>query len=780
MRNDLVNELSTNFIEYAAAVNGDRAIPDAKSGLKPVATRIIYGALEGGRVSSKPHVKCAKIVGDVMGTYHPHGDTSIYGAMVRLSQNWIMRYPLIDGHGNFGNIGGDGPAAMRYTEARLSKLAEDGLLYNIKKRNVPFKPNYDETTEEPITLPALFPNLLCNPNTGIGVAMACNWLPHNLKEVAQAIFDYMDGNPVTLPGPDFPTGGVIINKNDIPTIMKTGHGSVKVRGKYTIDKQKITFYEIPYGTKTEDLLTEIGKLSDDKEIEGINDIRDESNKKGLKLVVECDKHTPPEGVVKKLFAKTNLQTSISYNQVALVDKTPTELNLVDCIKIYINHNIDCIIAESKFDLAKAQARLNIVLGLLIALEDIDNVIALIKSSEGSADAKEKLIVKYNLNEAQAKAILDMKLAKLAKLEKIELQNEQKSLVDLISKLNMLIAEPELQKAELRERLSALVKKYGDNRRTELIQIDMKPEEKEIAEVIPEDCVILLTKTGYIKRLPLRTFKVQRKNGKGVKSEDEALLDSISTNTVDTLMIFTTKGKMYRLLTDHVPVGTSASRGVPIETLVNMDADEKVAAITSLHRKSPAEFVVFITKKGLIKKTCLSEYTKVKRSTGIAAINIKDGDAIANVTFINYEDMILVTKNGMSIHFTTTDINPIGRATAGVKSIKLAEDDEVIVGLPIHNKEDKLAVFVEHGLGKKTSLDEIPVQGRTGKGLSIYKMSPSTGHIVGAMMICDEDNILLVGKPNSICISAKEVPEYSRMSMGNMMVKGSKIISTVKL
>ena len=341
--NELVTELSQNFIEYAASVNSDRAIPDAKSGLKPVAKRILYGAFVEGRSSNKPHVKCARIVGDVMGSFHPHGDSSIYGALVRLSQPWIMRYPLLDFHGNQGSINGDGPAAYRYTEARLSKFCEDGMLQGIKKRNVDFIPSYDESTEEPVTLPAIFPNLLCNPNSGIGVAMACNWLPHNLNEVATAIYDYMDGKEPMIPGPDFPTGGIIINSKDIPMIIKTGHGSVKVRGKYKIEKSNIVFYEIPYGTTIEGLLSEIGKVCDEKEIEGISEIRDESNKKGIRIVIECEKNVLPEAIVNKLYGKTNLQTSVSYNQVALIDKTPTQLGLKDCCKIYVDHNIDCLI-----------------------------------------------------------------------------------------------------------------------------------------------------------------------------------------------------------------------------------------------------------------------------------------------------------------------------------------------------------------------------------------------------------------------------------------------------
>lgn len=780
-RIDLNKELSTNFIEYAAAVNGDRALPDARSGLKPVATRIIYGAFHEGRLSSKAHVKCAKIVGDVMGTYHPHGDSSIYGAMVRLSQPWVMRYPLIDGHGNFGNIGGDGPAAMRYTEARLSKLSEEGLLLNIKKKNVDFKPNYDETTEEPVTLPAIFPNLLCNPNTGIGVAMACNWLPHNLTEVAQAIYDYMDGKEeITLPGPDFPTGGVIINKNDISTILKTGHGSVKVRGQYRIEKQNIIFYEIPYGTRTEDLLEEIGKACDEKEIEGISDIRNESNKKGLRIVIECKKDMSPETVVRKLFAKTNLQTSISYNQVALVDKTPTELNLKDCIKIYVDHNIQCLKKESEYDLKKAEERLNIINGLLIALEDIDNIIALIKKSESAAAAQANLIEKYKLNEAQAKAILDMKLAKLAKLEKVKLESEKKELLEVIDYLKDLLTFEIMQKDVIRNRLKTIVAKFGDKRKTELTQISIKPEEEEIAEVVPEDCVVIVSQSGDIKRIPAKSFRVQRKNGKGVKSEDDAILSSISTNTIDTLMIFTNKGKMYRLLVNAVPTGTNVSKGVRIGTLINMEPTEKVIAVTSLYRKTNAEYVIFITKKGLIKKTLLSEYTKVKRSTGIAAINLKEDDSIANVTFVKNEEMIVITKKGMSIHFETAEINPIGRVTAGVKSIKLAEDDEVLVGIPIHNPNDYIAVFTERGYGRKSKLSDFPLQQRAGKGVLIYKPTTATGEIIGAAMVDNEDNILLIGRPNSICISAKDVPELSRISAGNMMVKNSNVISVVKV
>lgn len=777
---NLSRELEQNFIEYAVAVNSDRALPDSKSGLKPVARRILWGAYDSGYTSSKEHVKCARIVGDVMGKWHPHGDSSIYGALVRLSQPWIMRYPLIDFHGNMGNISGDGPAAYRYTNARLAKITEDGLLNGLKKKNVDFIPNYDENANEPITLPAIFPNLLCNPNSGIGVAMACSWAPHNLKEVAQAIYDVMDGKEPTLSGPDFPTGGLIINKNDIPQIMATGRGTVKVRGQYKIEKNNIVFYEIPYGVSTEAILNSIGKACDEKEIEGISEVVDESSKKEIRIVISCKKDVNIEGVVKKLFAKTNLQSSFSYNQVGLVGKTPTELNLKDCISIYIEHNIDCLKKELEFDLAKAKARLHIVDGLLIALEDIDNVITLIKKSENSAKAKEGLKSKYNLSEEQVKAILDMRLSKLAHMEKIALENEKKELINTINDINDILINKSRQLSIIRERLVTIVKKYGDNRRTELAQIEVPKDDKEIEAVIPEDVVVITTQTGYIKRVPKKSFKVQRKKGKGVKSADSVILDAFSTNTIDTLMVFTSKGKMYKILVDNIPAGTNVSKGVPLTTLINCGNDESIVAVTSLNRKTDAKYVVFITKKGLVKKTELEEYTKIKRSTGIAAIKIKDGDDIANVTFLKDEDLILITKKGQSIHFITTDIKPIGRTTSGVKGIKMDEDDEIVIGLPIHNEKDKVAVFTSKGLMTQTELDEFPCQGRGGKGLMIYKPKESTGNIIGALMLSEEDNILAIGRPNSICISAREVPTIKRGGAGNLMIKDSIITSVVKL
>ena len=435
---DLIQELGTNFIEYAVAVNTDRAIPDARDGLKPVAKRILWSAFEEKRTFNKPHVKAARIVGDVMGKYHPHGDSSIYGAMVRLSQPWVMRYPLIDWHGSNGNIAGDGPAAARYTEARLAKISEDGLLNEIKKENVDFISNYDESLDEPMCLPSAFPNLLCNPNSGIGVAMACNWAPHNLGDVAKAIYAYMDGDKPIIPAPDFPTGGLIINGKECPDIISKGHGSVKIRARYKVENNKIIFYEVPYGETIEGLLSQIGSVCESKQLEGIADAHDESNKKGIRIVITPAKGIQPEALAERIYSKTNFQTSFAYNQVALVDKTPTELSLKDVCKIYVEHNQNCLIKELNFDLKKAIDRLEIVNGLLKALEDIDNVIALIKASENSKIAKEKLVEKYQFTENQAKAILAMRLSSLTKLDSIELNKEKEQLKKENEHLNFVL------------------------------------------------------------------------------------------------------------------------------------------------------------------------------------------------------------------------------------------------------------------------------------------------------------------------------------------------------
>lgn len=773
-QNDLYNELSQNFIEYAVAVNTDRAIPSAYDGLKPVAKRILYEALIKGFSSSKPHVKCANIVGNTMADMHPHGDSSIYGALVRLSQNWVMRYPLIDFHGSNGNRDGDGPAAYRYTEARLSKLVEDGMFSGIKKNAVDFVPNYSETMDEPVSLPSIFPNLLCNPNTGIGVAMACGWLPHNLNEVAQAINDYIEGKTPMLPGPDFPTGGVIINKNDILTIMRTGHGSVKVRGKYITEGNNIVFTEIPYGVTTEDLMNQIGAASDEERIKGITHIRNESNKKGFRLVIECDKSVNLKRTIDLLFKETDLQTSISYNQVALIDKTPTELNLEQCIKIYVDYNSKCIVREAMFDIEKATRRLHIIVGLLKALDIIDEIIAMIKASESSSAAKATLISKWGFSEEQAKAILDMKLSRLAKLEKEELENEKKELEALIIKLKEICENPI---PELQKRLAAIVAKYGDARRTELVQLDApSKEEKEIAHVEPEKCVVIMTEDGYIKRIPATSFRAQKRNGKGIKTKGDITSAIIRTNTIDSLMVFTNKGRMYRILVDDIPVGSNTQKGASLSALIEMENGEVPTLIYSIYRDTDAQFILFTTQNGIVKKTPLSEYTATKRKSGIAALNLREGDQLVKVNLIKDEEVILLTEQGKAIRFKSSDISPSSRASIGIKGISLATDDKVVDTLVVRDTSDKLAVFSTVGLGKKIALTDLPCQGRAGKGLIVYKDST----VVGGALVQDEDMVLVAGDKTSICILGKDIPLCGRAAMGNAMIKQSNIVSISKV
>lgn len=716
-----------------------------------------------------------------MAKFHPHGDSSIYGALTRLSQEWIMRYPLIDFHGNKGNIAGDSAAAYRYTEGRLSRLAEDGLLQGIKKKNVPFMPNFDESTEEPETLPAIFPNLLCNPNSGIGVALACSWASHNLREVAQAIYDYMDSKEPMLPGPDFATGGLVINKKDIPQIMRTGKGSVKIRGKYTLEDNQIVFTEIPYGVTTESLFEEIDNACEKKEIDGIIEVQDQSNKKkGLRIVVICDKNANIKNIISKLFAKTSLQTSFSYNQIALIDKIPTEMNLEKCCEVYVNHNIDCLKREVSYDLNEAEKRTHIIEGLLIALEDIDNVINLIKKSDSSAHAKENLINKYLLSENQAKAILAMRLSSLAKLEKIELENEHKELVSKMASLKALMNSVDLQKEEIRKRLQNIVDKYGDDRRTEIIQLDEPKEDKEIINVEPEKCVVVVTEAGTIKRIPTSSYKAQRRNGKGTKTQGDITSAIIRTNTIDNLMIFSNKGQMYRLLVDDIPVGTNSSKGQSIRALVDMEPEEEFAAMYSIYRDTDAQYVIFVTQNGLIKKTKLEEYIKTKKKTGIGAINLKEGDRLVSVSLVKDENISIITKKGFVVKFKLSEVTPTGRLTTGVKAINLSKNDIVVAALPVRNEEDSLALFTKKGLGKKIPASESVLQSRGGRGLSCYKAAEEEGGISAATLVSNEDNLLVVGLYNNICISAQELPERLRPSSGNQILKNDQIISVTKI
>lgn len=783
----IIGEVEQSFLDYSLSVITDRAIPSAEDGLKPVARRILWDMFDKGYMNNKKFVKCAQPVGDTMGRFHPHGDSSIYGALVWLSQPWNMRYPLIAFHGNNGSRDGDEAAAYRYTECKLSKLGEE-MLADIKKDTVDWRPAYTEVEDEPIYLPGKVPNLIVNGTSGIAVAMACSFAPHNMNEVMDAAI-HVAQNPDCdikeilsyISGPDFPTGGLIINKDELPAAYLTGKGRARIRGEYKIESDKrgdsIVFTSIPYKVSKEDLVKEIDKLCEEGKLEGITTIRDESNKDGVRFVIELAKGVSTEPIIAKLFKMTRLEDTYSFNQVALVNKKPQLLNIKQLLEIYIDHQKDVLLRKTKFEADKVAARIHILEGLLKALEDIDNIIALIKKCTNAAAARVALQTDYRFSEAQAKAILDMKLAKLAHLEKIEIENEKAELTTELARLNAILTNPV---PEMINDFNALKKVYGDARRSTITQVASTKEEKEIEFVEPEKCVVIMTEGGLVKRIPATSFRTQKRNGKGVKTQDDITHAVIRTNTIDSLMIFSDKGKMYRLLVNDVPVGTNVSKGQSIKSLINMDMDEQPAVMYSIYRDTDAAYVLFVTKNGLVKKTSLEEYVKTKKKTGIAAISIKDGDELAAVSLVKDEQLILVTKNGMAIRFDSKEVSPTSRATSGVKGINLAVDDEVIAAIPVRNTNDKLAIFVNGGYTKKFDLSELPIQKRAGKGLMCYKPTDTTGKVVAATLVEDSDCVLILGDKSSICIEASEIPNLGRASIGNVVIKNSKVLSVSKV
>ena len=787
LQTPIIHEVEQSFLDYSLSVITDRAIPSAEDGLKPVARRILWDMFDKGYFNNKKFVKCAQPVGDTMGRFHPHGDTSIYGALVWLSQPWNMRYPLISFHGNNGSRDGDEAAAYRYTECKLSKMGEE-MLADIKKNTSDWQLAYTDEEEEPIYLPGRIPNLLVNGTSGIAVAMACSFAPHNLNEVMDAA-KYLLDNPTCeikdlltfIKGPDFPTGGMIINKDELLNTYITGKGRARIRGEYTIESNKgqdsIVFTSIPYKVSKTQLILDIDKLCEDGTLEGITAIRDESNIQGVRFVIELAKGISAEPIISKLFKNTRLEDTYSINQVALVNKKPELLNLKRLLEIYNEHQKDVLIRKTNFEAEKIRARIHILDGLLIALEDIDNVIALIKKSESAAAAKVNLINQYNLSEAQAKAILDMKLAKLAKLEKVEIQEEKNNLVKELDHLNNILANPI---PEMKNIYTEIEKNYGDERRSTITQVAITKEEKEIEFVEPEKCVVVMTEGGSIKRIPTSSFRTQKKNGKGIKSQDDITSCVLRTNTIDNLMIFSDKGIMYRLLVDNIPVGTNTSVGQSIKSLVNMAVDENPATMYSIYRDTNAKYVLFTTKNGLVKKTTLDEYIKTKKKTGIAAIALRENDRLASVSLIDNEPILLLTKNGYIIRFNSSEITPTSRSTYGIKGITLSEGDEVVMALPIRHDTDSLAVFTTGGMGKKVPLTEITIQKRGGKGLYIYKPTASTGNVISASLIDDNDNLLISGNSASICISAKDIPVLGRTSIGNQMIKSGSIKSVTKV
>ncbi len=793
----IVQEVEQSFLDYSLSVITDRAIPAVEDGLKPVMRRILWCMQENGYKSDKQYVKCARPVGDTMGKYHPHGDSSIYGALIGASQPWNMRYPLIDFHGNNGSRDGDDPAAMRYTECRLSKISE-ATLDGIKKDTVDWTPNFDETTVEPVYLPGLFPNLLCNGTTGIAVAMACNFAPHNLGEIMDGVTAYIRGTATDnaalaelVRGPDFPTGGLIVNGQELASIYRTGKGRVRIRATYQIERTKdgrdrLVFDSIPYKVSKEELAREIDELCETKKLEGIGEILDQSNREGVRFVVELAKGINADVIASRLYELTDLETTFSVNMVALVNKVPKQLTLIDIIKNYVKHQEDVFRRRNEFELRKLEARIHILEGLCKALDDIDNVITLIKASKNKAEAHSSLIKKYNFTAPQADAILDMTLSRLANMEKLAIEQERKDKeaerAIILTRLN----DEEVFKADLIKELEEFKNKFADKRRTQITHIEQTKEEKEIAQIVPENVVVVVTEAGNIKRIPKKQFKVQKRNGKGVKTQDDITLATIDTNTIDVLLAFTTQGKVYRVGVDTIPEGTQATRGVALSTLVEMAPAEQVAAITSVTRTdTTGQYVWFVTKRGLVKKTLVSEYVGTKRKSGIQALKLREDDAIVGVWVGSNSDILILTKEGIGIRFDGATVGATGRCSVGIQGIKLADNDEATVGICLGQtgKDSKSSaigqVFIgcSDGTGKRVMVSEFTRQNRAGKGL---KVTHSGKICTGVYLSEGTGSLLLSGNTGSICVNIEDITLGSRTSSTIKLIKDNNLINAVRV
>ena len=775
---DICKELHQNFIDFAVEANTQRAFPDARDGLKPGQRACLWEMYSKGYLSNKPHVKSAKISGGVIASWWPHGNVAIYETFARMSQPWINNIPEVDWHGANGSIVmGSRPASERYTEARLSKATEIGMLESIKKNTVPMIQNFSEDDEWPEVLPAIFPRLLVNGSQGIGVTIANNWLSMNLEEVASAIIKYINEGCIDYEGlaPDFPTGGIIINKDELSDIYKTGRGKAIVRGKVEIKGNKIFITELPYQVYIEDYINSVKDLIKADEKFGIKEIINKTDKNNVLIEIVCE--DSPSKILSKLYSSTDLQKNFNANQYALVGKTPKLLNIKDYFDIYIEHNIKCIKNETQFDYDKARARLEIVEGLIKAVEDIDNIIALIKSSNDSTDARVRLMEKYSFTEAQSKAIVEMRLGKLAKLEGVELNAEKEALDTKISALWAILINQSTQKDILKERLLNFTNKFKTKRKTQLTQISIEKQDKEIQAVLPEDVVVIISDNNELKRIPKSSFKPQKRNGVGVKTKQVKY--SFATNTIDNLLAFTNLGKMYRILVDDIPAGTNSTVGKSIENFIELQKNEVVISYTTLHRKENSKFVLFVTKKGLIKKTNLSDFKTIgRKNVGVNATTLNEGDSLVNTIFLNNEDVLLLTEQGQALRIKGEDVPVYGKSAKGPKGITLNEDDKVAYCAKV-TENDFLVVCSENGFGKKINITKFPRQSRSGKGVKFFKESNDTGKFASATIVKDE-SILINGDSSSIVINSKEIPDLERSAVGVKLIKNNKIkrISTL--
>jgi len=795
---DLIKTMETSYIDYAMSVIAARALPDVRDGLKPVQRRVLFSMSELNNTPDKPHRKCARIVGDTMGKYHPHGDSSIYGALVNMAQEWSFRCPLVDGHGNFGSVDGDGAAAMRYTEARLSKISMQ-MLADIDKDTVEFVPNFDETEKEPTVLPARFPNLLVNGTTGIAVGMATNIPPHNLSEVIDAVVKIIDNRVEEdrdteidelmdcVQGPDFPTGGIILGRRGIEEAYRTGRGKIKVRGVSDIvllenGKSQIIITELPFLVNKARLIEKIAELVKDKKIDGITDLRDESDREGMRIVVELRRDVNANIILNQLYKHTQLQDTFGVINLALVNNEPKVMNLLEMLTHYLKHQEDVVTRRTKYDLNKAEARAHIVEGLLIALDNIDEVIKIIRGSANVAEAKEQLIERFGLTEIQADAIVEMRLRALTGLEREKLESEYAALQKKIAEYKAILADEKLLLGVIRTEILQISDKFGEDRRS---QIGMDDSDITNEDLIPkENTVIAMTSLGYIKRMTVDNFKAQNRGGKGIKGmktiEDDYIEDLLMTNTHQSIMFFTNFGRVYRKKAYEIPEASRTSRGVAIVNLLQLNGGEKISAMIPVTEVNENKNLLMVTKKGIIKKTNILEYNNIRKK-GLIAITLRDDDELIEVKTTDKDsEIFLVTKQGMCIRFKETDVRATGRSSMGVIGMNLADGDE-IVGMQIDTQGDSLLIVSELGFGKRTELMEFHLQHRGGKGVKCYKIMEKTGDVVGVKAVTDEHEIMMITNQGTIIqLRMEDIKIISRNTSGVKMISLDDGIKVAKI
>ena len=784
---DLKKTMETSYIDYAMSVIAARALPDVRDGLKPVQRRILYSMIELNNGPDKPHRKCARIVGDTMGKYHPHGDSSIYGALVNLAQEWSTRYPLVDGHGNFGSVDGDGAAAMRYTEARLSKISME-MTADINKDTVDFVPNFDETEKEPVVLPSRFPNLLVNGTSGIAVGMATNIPPHNLREVINAVVkiidDQIDENGETsiedilqiIKGPDFPTGAEILGTRGIEEAYRTGRGKIRVRAVTNIEpmqngKNRIIVTELPFMVNKARLIEKIAELVRDKKVDGITDLSDQSSREGMRICIELRRDVNPNVILNQLYKHTQLQDTFGVIMLALVNNEPKVMNILDMLKYYLKHQEEVVTRRTKYDLNKAEERAHILQGLLIALDNIDEVIKIIRGSKNVQEAKAELISRFDLSEVQAQAIVDMRLRALTGLEREKLEAEYAELMKKIEEYRAILADRKLLLGVIRKEILVISEKYGDERRTHIgyDEFDISME-----DLIPrENVVITVTNMGYIKRMSMDTFKSQNRGGKGIKGmqtlEEDFIRELFVTTSHHYIMFFTNKGRVYRLKAYEIPEAGRTARGTAVINLLQLMPDEKITATIPIKEYEDGKYLFMATKKGLVKKTPIQDYMNV-RKTGLAAISLREDDLLIEVKVTdNAQDILLVTKYGQCIRFNEKDVRSTGRVSMGVRGMNLSDNDEII-GMQMSSQGKDMLIVSDKDMGKRTSMEEFTKQNRGGKGVKCYKITEKTGNVVGMKAVDEESEIMIINTEGIVIrMKCSDISQYGRITSGVKLI-----------